>query len=278
MGFMVLWSSAGKCDAFCEQSKVLKLLELWAPKDVLGGVLERIGNPNGGGGYIMLHEFPDGSVCYSFGIPIDNSWNTCISEKNVDVFLFDNFPNECFSSSRIRSNNGGNTNSELKKLLQLMKQNGHENEQFMILKVDIGGAEWDILANIPTEIMMHFNQMIIIFYDVHHVDNPPIQQKMVRVLEKINTTHQAVHVHGDNSAECKIVSGVLLPDVLEVTYVRKAGHDFEGTAKWLPVEGLDKANDSRKADLCLGSWGVLNAKKREMDGRYGEDEMVTCEF
>jgi hypothetical protein len=48
---------------------------------------------------------------------------------------------------------------------------------------------------------------------------------VVEVLKKINQTHQSVHIHANSVNAPTWVGGLVLPSLLEVTYVRRA--DFK---------------------------------------------------
>jgi hypothetical protein len=66
------------------EHRALNVLKLIAPMEAVGPSLVRVGG-NRDGGYVMLNEFPDDSVAYSFGIGEDISWDADIAKKNIEV-------------------------------------------------------------------------------------------------------------------------------------------------------------------------------------------------
>lgn len=74
--------------------------------------------------------------------------------------------------------------------------------------------------------------------------------------KKLNITHQVIHIHANNNAPYKIISGIPFPYVLEITYVRKQDFSsFYPSQMSYPVLGLDAPNVPFKADYTLPFWG-----------------------
>lgn len=56
--------------------------------DVKGKVKTRIGN-YGDGGYILLDDFNNIKIAYSFGISREISFDKGLADKNIDIFMYD---------------------------------------------------------------------------------------------------------------------------------------------------------------------------------------------
>lgn len=211
------------------------------------------------GGYIMLNDFFNRKIAYSFGIAQDVSWDADIANCGLDVYMYDHtitgLPehNEKFHFFKIGLGAAENNNSsQLKTLPQILAKNGHQNEYGMILKVDIEGAEWDVLNELNTEILKHFSQIVFEFHSLTSLGN---ESKISKAMEKLNSTHQLVHVHANNFGSYLLLGGVILPDLLEGTYLLKDEYQFgkntcNGSAE------LDQANNQFIPDIFLGSWSV----------------------
>ena len=64
------------------------IYQLLRPKDVYGKKKVRIGK-EGDGGYVLLNDFENISIAYSFGICNDVSFDLELAEKNIDIFMYD---------------------------------------------------------------------------------------------------------------------------------------------------------------------------------------------
>lgn len=72
-----------------EMNQYFKLIKkLCAVNKVEGYHLKRIGG-NNDGGYVMLDDFDNSKIAYSFGIGQNISWDECIANKGIDVYCYD---------------------------------------------------------------------------------------------------------------------------------------------------------------------------------------------
>lgn len=64
--------------------------------------------------------------------------------------------------------------------------------------MDVEGAEWEALINLDEKTLNQFQQMVFEFHDMY---DPHRYSMICRVLEKLNKTHQCVHVHGTTTVQ-----------------------------------------------------------------------------
>ena len=225
-------------------------------KKVFGTEVKRIGRI-GDGGYIMLEDFLDGNIAYSFGISNEISWDEDIASHGYEVFMYDhtisNLPRESeklhWFPIGIIGKNKDNTN--LMSLDEILKKNGHAEENNMILKMDVEGAEWDVLKEISSDILIRFDQMVFEFHDVYNREN----YDLIRYcLEKLNKTHQAIHIHPNNYGNCVWVDGKAYPDALEVSYVKKGKYQFDNAVKIALPISEDSPNCACIPEIELRDW------------------------
>ena len=67
------------------ESSIYQLLK---PQDVFGKKKVRIGK-KGDGGYVLLNDFDNIKIAYSFGICDDVSFDKELADKNIDVYMYD---------------------------------------------------------------------------------------------------------------------------------------------------------------------------------------------
>ena len=223
------------------------------------GKFARFGR-DGDGGYIMLDDFPDSGIAYSFGINDDVSWDKDMASHGWDVYMYDHTidglpeENPRFHWSKLglagRYDEG---EPALQTLPVLLEENRHTAQRDMILKVDIEGAEWEFLAEIPPEVLRQFRQIVIEYHDLLDMEKEPL---ITSALRKINETHQMVHIHSNNWNDYLLVGGKILPDILECTYLNRDRYAFRPSCQFFPTP-LDQPNYAQRPDFVLGSWGQV---------------------
>lgn len=234
--------------------KRFSLMELSSPSPYI-----RIGRSNDGG-YVMLDDFRQRKIAYSIGIADDVSWDLDMANRSIDVYMYDHtiagLPMEHERFHYFQVGLGCARNIEdprLKSLSQLMTENGHMDEYGMILKVDIEGAEWDVLCDIEEDILKHFSQIV---FEFHGLIFPENEEKICRALDKLNRTHQLVHLHPNNYGSYLLLGGALLPELIEGTYLLRDEYTFcavGGNPSGIPSK-LDEINCTYLPDIFLGAW------------------------
>lgn len=236
------------------QSPALKVLRYFAPKDVVGKKLVRLGSHHDGG-YILVDDFGKCEAAYSIGIFNDVSWDLEIAKKGIDVFMYDHTiqglpsQHERFHFFKNGICGAKCQNPSLKTFKEILKKNGHTNNKNLILKIDVEGAEYDSFENTESELIDNFAQIVIEFHDfcnLLHFDQGP---QILKVLDKINKTHQGVHIHANNCCGVCLIDGVPIPQLLEITYVRRRDYQFLENPKCYPIEHISRTNQNIQ-EIC----------------------------
>ena len=249
--------------AYRRCSQIIRRLE---PRDVEGGQYVRLGRKNDGG-YVMLNGFSSGSVdaALSFGIGNDASWDRAIGDRGIPVLMFDHTieraPIAHPNCRHIRTGvTGHKAVARRRTLPELIAEGGRAESRRLLLKMDVEGAEWDVFDQAPAAVLDQFSQMVIEF---HHLtlavhDERPLA-RVLRVLDKLNQTHQCVHVHANtNVSRMPVWIGrLVLPDALEVTYVRRT--EFAGRlrpcTRQFPTP-IDQPSVAGDPELYLGTFSI----------------------
>jgi hypothetical protein len=208
-----------------------QMVRLLSPMDIDGGAFARFGRPNDGG-YVMVDNFSGDTVdaAYSFGVGREASWDFAIADRGIDVLMFDHtIDRSPISHPRchhIRVGvRGARLDDRRRTLDELIQERGHAGSRRLILKVNIDGAEWDVFDQAPSASLERFAQMVIEFHRLTAAAHDERSlARIVRVLDKINHTHQSVHVHANTNMPRPPVwiGSLVLPDALAVTYIRRA--------------------------------------------------------
>lgn len=147
--------------------------------------------------------------------------------------------------------------SESPTTTNLVHMSGPYHEIF--LKMDIEGAEWKWLLEIPNQMLQSVKQIAIELHGLFDGSYGATVADKTAALERLNETHRLVHVHGNNYGS--INNSV--PNVLETTWIRKDVGLAGLNERSFPINGLDFANDLTKQDYLLNRWPfvAVNDKK-----------------
>jgi hypothetical protein len=206
-----------------------ELLRLIRPRKEPGSELRfvRVG-PRMDGGYLMVDEQLSGGIAYSFGISLDVSWDAAMVERGFDVFMYDHtidgLPHQSAGFHWQRIGIAAEDQDGLLSLATVLKSNGHSDRKNLILKMDVEGAEWDVVPSLSDETMSCFSQVVIEFHGLDNVDDVANYQRMRKALLRILRDFVPVHVHGNNHSDQEVVGGLAISPVMEVTYLRRRSH------------------------------------------------------
>lgn len=218
-------------------------------KEVLGYKKIRVGR-NFDGGYILLNDLKNIKFGYSFGISRELSFDKELADKNIDVFMYDHtidklfLNNSRFHWKKIGLTGRNTTKKNMKTLSELIEENGHSNENNMILKMDIESYEWDVLQNLPIKNLLQFKYIVGEF---HFFSSGKINY--YKILKKLQETHQIFHIHCNNCEGIIELDGSLICSALEISFVQKEGYNFIEDKNIYPIKGLDYNNCQKRKDI-----------------------------
>jgi Methyltransferase FkbM domain len=116
--------------------------------------------------------------------------------------------------------------------------------QDYILKIDIEGDEWPVFDGVDESILKKFRQIIVEFHGFASFQNELQTSKMLQILEKLEKTHQVVSSHANNFGIYRRFGSLLVPDVIEVTYLRRDSQYKFVPIKYQPENVIIQNSDS----------------------------------
>lgn len=237
--------------------KVRKLTQVYSVignKDYI-----RVGDDKDGG-YIMLDDFNCNLKAYSYGINKDVTWDKQLADGyGMDIFMYDHtidgLPEENEHFHFFKKGVAGEDMPEesLYSLETCLKDNNHLGSDNMILKMDVEGAEWQVINSTPSKIFAGFRQ---IAFELHELDHPNREAEIIKALEKLNETHFPVWVHGNNYVSAITAGDTVLPSALEILYLNRNVYEYEEKKVYFPWT-LDAPNTEIFPEYILGNWGVI---------------------
>ena len=240
------------------QSQILATLRLISPVLALNVPKCRVGRA-ADGGYVMLDDLDCIGICYSLGAGPDVSWDCEMAERGAEIFLYDHtVQRPPAEHPRLHHFRVGITHDRLlapdfKRIDDLIVDNGHEDRDDMVLKVDIEGHEWDSLSVLDTAVFARFRQILVEFHGLRMLNIDSFRARARHLFSKLRQTHEVIHVHGNNFAGMPVVEGIPISDCIEISFAARPYYSFAQTNEIFPGR-LDFPNNSTIADLFLGSF------------------------
>jgi hypothetical protein len=236
------------------QRTVLAILKRLEPMRAAEHKKLRIGKQCDGG-YVMLDDFEGITAAYSIGICDEVSWDLTMAERGIDVFQYDHtidaLPLEHARFHWAKKGLGASVTDELETLPRLIEMNGHRGRSDLLLKCDIEGCEWEVLAALPPDCLRQFRQIVLEIHYLERLTDPDFAMLVERAVAVLTADHRVIHVHANNHRPYSIVGGVPLPSVLEMTLVRAHDVRLETTDEVFPSP-LDTPCYRGRADFSLG--------------------------
>jgi hypothetical protein len=191
----------------------------------IDAILARFGD-DGDGGYVIVDDLRSSDVLFSIGVGENISFDKRCEFFVSKVVLVDhtvpNFypPTGNFEMIRKPLVPGDMPETGVT-INQLIDQ--HPKAEDYILKVDIEGDEWRIFSELNSSQILKFRQIILEF---HGLNSFVDLDGKLSVLEKLASTHTPIVLHANNQGSHRFISGMFIPDVLEVTWVRTNSYSF----------------------------------------------------
>jgi len=241
-------------DPFTSQTEIIDVLNLLRPYHMASDHKVRIGG-DADGGYVMPSLALKTNAVLSIGIGDQVSFDGELADRGATVLQFDHTipgaPKEHANFRFHKQGWGPKDEGELLTTHSMMRGIDWNQAKNAILKFDTEGAEWASLMATSSEDLGRFAVIAGEFHGFHNLVSRPVHDVIRAVFEKIRKTHLPVHLHANNATGIRLVLGVPVPPLLEITFVRKdvvafAGHSNE------PIPGpLDRPNMADRPDICL---------------------------
>lgn len=221
----------------------------------------------GDGGYIYADQIDPSQPVLSFGVSgnCDLEWD--LAERGHRIVMFDpsvegppkqhaNF--EFHKIGVARQNNPAGDYVSLSKALDIA---GFKGRTDVILKMDVEGAEFPSFAGAEQELLLHFDQIALEIHWLNNLFDATYRANFDDCFSKINKYFTLFHVHGNNCTPLAnvggvkfnnghVVGGAIVPQVLELSYIRSSKVTASSSRTLYPTR-LDRPNHSRYPDHLL---------------------------
>jgi hypothetical protein len=243
-GFSVGWQT--------ESADVLDLVKKLRPMDC-GIELVRLGGA-GDGGYLVPNDLDGIAYCFSPGVDKISNFENDLANRGINSFLADysvdlppiRRPQFIFDKKFV-----GITNNERFFTLASWKDKylkDYAGE--LLLQMDIEGGEYQVIANVPDELLSQFRILVIEFHWLQRLFEPFAFDLLAACFEKILKSFYVVHVHPNNICGSLKRRNIEIPRIMEFTFLNKRRVSHATPVLKFP-NVLDSPNIPDRRDLLL---------------------------
>ena len=132
----------------------------------------------------------------------------------------------------------------MKTLEAILKENGHMDQKNMILKMDIEGAEWNVLRELSEDILQKFKYITL---ELHIPEKP--EEYHADIFKKLSKHHQVIYIRCNNNNGKIIKFGkTKIWKYIELTYMIKEGNEFIRDNSIYPLKEFYFKNNDKMPD------------------------------
>lgn len=209
----------------------------------------------GDGGYLVPDDLRGIAGCFSPGVSLQSTFELDLAKRSIPSFMADysvdgaaiNVPGASFLKKFV----GATADDKTVTLNDWIAENDPDPSADLLLQMDIEGAEYDTFAALDPALLARFR---IVVMELHFIPSillrPRFFSRAAPLIEKLAAQFTCVHLHPNNAAGSKEIDGLVIPRVVEVTFLRN-----DRVCNPRPVIGLphplDVPNTRRRADLAL---------------------------
>ncbi len=240
------------------QREVLDALELLAPVNV-GVPLRRIGG-QADGGYLVPEDLDDVEALLSPGVADRWTFEAEVGNQyGIPAYLIDGSvaaPEGLTDLQHFEPKYLGKIASDrVVTLDDWVSQTSKQVDSDLLLQMDIEGHEYGVLQGVSELVLRRFRVVIIEFHKLDQLAwRPALRRRIAPALERMAAAFDVVHVHPNNCCPVVDVHGVAVPQVLEVTYLRKDRRRAEPIRTLIPHALDQDCVPLRKPIVLPATW------------------------
>jgi hypothetical protein len=235
-------------------NRVAELVERLHPRTT-DRPLIRIGG-NGDGGYLVPDDLDGIDACFSPGVDVTASFESEMVRRGVPCFLADaSVPHAPIDGPLVDFEKkfiGVVDDGDFITIESWVEQKLPGRSRDLLLQMDIEGAEWPVLLNMPLKTLLSFRILVLELHHLNRVFDSFGFEIIKSCLDRLLASFYIVHLHPNNVSPMFSNGAVTLPHALEATMIRKDRATVTGYATSFP-HPLDVDNVARRRHVVLPS-------------------------
>lgn len=235
-----------------ESANVLDLITKLKPQNC-GKDLMRIGSDRDGG-YLVPVDLNGIRYCFSAGVGTSTDFEDHLALLNIRSFLAD------FSVDRLpierpefvfdKKYLGANDTDIFFTIKSWKEKYLRDCKEDLLLKMDIEGAEYEVLISTPSSVLETFRIMVVEFHYLHKMFDPLVYTLYKACFERILRDFHVAHIHPNNCCGSVRKSRIEVPTTMEFTFYNKRRVRVATDEHHFP-HALDRDNVATKKSLLL---------------------------
>lgn len=213
----------------CSLWPAKRLIRLLRPIKITPSLV-RIGS-EGDGGYLLPSGLNSIEAVFSPGVAESSEFELVFAQAGIPCFLIDgsvNGPavvheNLFFERLWLGTEPLGSESTSLEKWVRDKAPDSNN----LLLQMDIEGAEWEVVTEVNKDLLRRFQVIVI---EIHNLGTKMIKieqrAKVIKFIRALTRDHFVAHFHPNNCCPVVQVEGIGVPNVVELTLLRKD--------KWMP--------------------------------------------
>lgn len=215
--------------------------------------LVRIGG-NGDGGYLVPDDLEGIEYCFSPGVSDYAPFESELEQRGITSFLADHsvdrIPDGLARAHFIKKFIGARNNSTYSTLDTWMEQSLPDYAGDLILQMDIEGSEYEAFMATSLKTLARFRIIVLELHHLHRLFDSIHLGVMTAAMAKLTANFNVVHLHPNNFAPTLKRGELEVPDVLEVTFLRK-DRVIRSTDNFVFPHPLDRRCSKIRRDYAL---------------------------
>ncbi len=212
---------------------------------------------DGDGAYLIPDDLEGVGALFSPGVDQVSAFEDAMAARGMRCYLADGSvsgpasgnPSFHFEKKYLGMTEGG----EFITLDDWVARN-EPGDHDLMLQMDIEGAEWLVLATMSDALLARFRVMVIEFHSLTRMFDEFGGRVIPDILRRLLRTHHVVHSHPNNVAFIARRGEIEIPDLVEMTFLRKDRGQCKGYADQFP-HALDIVNVPERPVMPLPrSW------------------------
>jgi hypothetical protein len=235
-----------------DQQNILRLLRMLKTSSASRPKI-RLGAP-GDGGYVINDDLSGLDGVVSLGIGTDVSFDLALAEQGLPIFQYDptvERPPIEHPRFAFRKLGWARYDSEgARSLDTIIAENNLNQCNDLILKFDVEDSEWDAFQSVNARTLSRFRIIVGEFHWLGRVHNPVVFEIMWNTFSKLTEHHVPTHLHPNNFGGVVLIEGIVIPQLLEITFLRRDRSNFTAERHPIPT-ALDYRNIPGTPELVL---------------------------
>jgi len=200
---------------------MIKLRSLLIPKtDKIQCALKRFGSENDGG-YLLFKDIRLSTDLLSFGIGDNLDFEKEMAPFVNRILAFDGsidkLPSDVLGLEFRNKYVGDITSINTVCITDIIPE---MKSDYLILKIDIEGAEWRVLNQLSDTHLERFDQIVGEFHGLSSLKSNQEIMERIHILERLHAKFTLINSHPNNWSPYRIVKGVPVPDAVELTFLK----------------------------------------------------------